>query len=92
MFNKVVNTSYSEERNAATFVEFAFTYRGGHYYIPSHMIFRNENDVETKHLQSDTIGKIELLEDDFDGALRGALNQPVNVGEYTDEVIEILII
>lgn len=86
VFNKVVNVSYSEERNAATFTEFAFTYRGGHYYIPSHMLFQSENNVETKHLQSDTIGKIELLENDFDGALRGAINQPVNVGVFTDEV------
>lgn len=86
VFNKVVNTSYSEEVNAATLVEFPFTYRGGHYYIPSHMNFQDENNVETKYLQSDTIGKIELLENDFDGALRGALHQPVNVGRYSDEV------
>lgn len=50
------------------------------------MLFQSENNVETKHLQSDTIGKIELLEKDFDGALRGAINQAVNVGKYTDEV------
>lgn len=86
VFNKVVNVSYSEDRNAATLVEFSFTYRGGHYYIPSHMLFQDEHNVETKHLQSDTIGKIELLENDFDGALRGAIHQPVNVGVYSDEV------
>lgn len=89
VFNKVVNTPYSEERNAATFSEFAFTYRGGHYYIPSHMVFRNGSNVERKFLQSDTIGKIELLENDFDGALRGAINQAVNVGQYSDEVNKI---
>ncbi|KAG4073064.1 hypothetical protein HA402_009483 [Bradysia odoriphaga] len=87
VFNKVVNTSYSEDVNAATLVEFPFTYRGGHYYIPSHMIFQQENNEQTKYLQSDTIGKIELLEDDFDGALRGALHTPVNVGRYSDEII-----
>ncbi len=88
VFNKVVNVSYSEERNAATSVEFAFTYRGGHYYIPSHMVFQDENNVQKKVLQSDTIGKIELLENDFDGALRGAIHQPVNVGQYSEEVTE----
>lgn len=87
VFNKVVNASYSEEYNAATFVEFSFTYRGGHYYIPSYMLFQNEDYSETKHLQSDTIGKISLLENNFDGALRGATNQPVNVGPYSDEVM-----
>lgn len=88
VFNKVINESYSEERNAATFVEFSFTYRGGHYYIPSHMLFQQENRTETKYLQSDTIGKIKLLESDFDGALRGAINQKVNAGQYSDEVMK----
>ncbi|KAJ6628978.1 Peroxidase [Pseudolycoriella hygida] len=87
VFNKVVDVSYSDERNAATLIEFPFTYRGGHYYVPSHMVFQDENNVETKYLQSDTIRKIELLENDFDAALRGAINQPVNVGEYSDEII-----
>lgn len=86
VFNKVVNVSYSEDRNPATFVEFTYTYRGGHYYIPSHMMFQDQNNVITKHLQSDTIGKVELLENDFDAALRGAIHQPVNVGPYSDEV------
>lgn len=87
VFNKTINEPYSDKRNAATSVEFSFAYRGGHYYIPSYMSFLNENYEETKYLQSDTIGKIELLENDFDGALRGATNQVVNVGQYSDEVI-----
>lgn len=88
VFNQVVNATYSEERNAATSVEFSFTYRGGHYYIPTHMVFQDENNVQKKVLQSDTIGKIELLENNFDGALRGAIHQPVNVGQYSEEVRE----
>lgn len=88
VFNKVVNESYSEQRNAATSVEFSFTYRGGHYYIPDHMLFQQADNTETKYLQSDTIGKIELLENDFDAALRGATHQKVNDEQYTDEVIK----
>lgn len=87
VFNKVVNESYSEQRNAATSVEFSFTYRGAHYYIPDHMLFQHADNTETKHLQSDTIGMIRLLENDFDGALRGATHQHVNDGQYADEVI-----
>lgn len=87
VFNKVVNESYSEERNAATSVEFSFTYRGGHYYIPDHMLFLRNDGTETKYLQSDTIRNIKLLENDFDDALRGATHQKVNDGQYTDEVI-----
>lgn len=88
VFHKVINESYSEERNAATSVEFAFTYRGGHYYIPDDMLLQHTNNTETKYLQSDTIGKIEILENNFDAVLRGATQQHVNDGQYTDEVIE----
>lgn len=87
VFNKVVNESYSIERNAATSVEFSFTYRAGHYYIPDHMLFQHADNTETKYLQSDTIGKIQLLENDFDAALRGAAQQHVNDEQYADEVI-----
>jgi peroxidase len=87
VFNRVVNASYSDQVNAATYIEFAFTYRGGHYYIPDEMVFHNENNTETsKYLQSDTIGKIQLLENEFDEGLRGAMNQAVNTGQYSDEV------
>ncbi len=41
VFNKVINANYSEEVNAAASVEFAFTYRGAHYYTPSHMVFHS---------------------------------------------------
>ncbi|KAG4079788.1 hypothetical protein HA402_014919 [Bradysia odoriphaga] len=87
VFNKVVNESYSPERNVATYAEFSFTYRAGHYYIPQHMVLRHENNSETKYLQSDTIGKIYLLENDFDAALSGAIHQHINVGQYADEVV-----
>lgn len=88
VFQKEINANYSDETNVATSVEFGFTYRGAHYYIPSHMIFLDENNRTRKYLQSDTIGRIELLENAFDDALRGAVNQPVNTAEYSDEVIE----
>ncbi len=87
VFNKVVNESYSEKRNSATFVEFTVTYRGGHYYIPDNMLLLHEDNTETKFLQSDTIGKISILEKDFDSVLRGAIHQNVNDGQYADEVI-----
>lgn len=89
VFGRPVNESYSDRRNAGTLVEFALTYRAAHYYLPSDMLFKNENYTETKRLRlSDTIGKIELLEDDFDDALRAAVDQSINVGPYSDEVSE----
>lgn len=87
VFNKAVNERYSETRNAGVFLEFSYAYRGAHYYIPSDMVFRDENYTQTKEIRfSDTIRKINLLENDFDGVLRGTVNQYVNTGPYSDEV------
>lgn len=87
VFHRPVNESYSDARNAGTYVEFAYTYRAAHYYVPSDMLFLNGNYTQTKQIrQSDAIGQIHLLENDFDDALRGVANQPVNVGPYSDEV------
>lgn len=87
VFHRSVNESYSETRNAATFVEFSYTYRGAHYYVPSDMLFLDENYTQTKQIrQSDAVGKIDILENDFDDALRGVTNQRVNMGPYSDEV------
>lgn len=87
VFHRPVNESYSESRNVGTFVEFAFTYRGAHYYVPQDMLFLDGNYTQIRQVrQSDTIGKINLLEDHFDDGLRGIINQPVNTGQYSDEV------
>ncbi len=87
--NIPINETYSAERNAATTLEFSIAYRMAHYYIHDEMLWQNEKLEERRVLQSDTIGRIELLEDDFDGALRGALAEVVNAGPYGDEVIQI---
>lgn len=89
VFNKAVNESYSIKRNAAISVEFAFTYRAGHCYIPDSMVLRHKDNTVTEYLQSDTIGKIKILED-FDAVLRGATNQHVNDEQYANEVIDVL--
>lgn len=87
VFNRPVNESYSDVRNAGTYLEFAYVYRGGHYYVPSDMLFQDGNYTQTKQIrQSDTIGQIHLLENDFDDAFRGVANQPVNIGPFSDEV------
>lgn len=85
--NIPINETYNATRNTATALEFAIAYRMAHYYIHDEMLFQDENLVETRILQSDTIGRIDLLEDNFDAALRGALAEVVNAGPYGDEVI-----
>ncbi|KAG4078673.1 hypothetical protein HA402_015263 [Bradysia odoriphaga] len=84
--NIPINETYSAERNAATTLEFSIAYRMAHYYIHDKMLWKAANGTERRVLQSDTIGKIELLENDFDGALRGALAEVVNAGPYGDEI------
>lgn len=89
VFGRRVDEKYSEGRNPGTLVEFALTYRAAHYYMPSDMVFKNEKYEKMKRLpHSDTIGKIELLENNFDDALRGAASQAINLGPYSDEVSE----
>ncbi|KAJ6642404.1 Peroxidase [Pseudolycoriella hygida] len=86
--NIPIKEEYDETRNAATTLEFSIAYRMAHYYIHDNMLWQDENLNEKRVLQSDTIGRIDLLEDDFDGALRGSLGQLVNAGEYGDEVMQ----
>lgn len=90
VFGRPINANYSELRNVGTFLEFSFTYRGAHYYLPSDMLFLDENYNETLRVpHSDAIGRIDLLENHFDDALRGVANQAANVGPYSDEVLKI---
>lgn len=84
--NIPINETYSAERNAATTLEFSIAYRMAHYYIHDEMLWKDEDGSEVRMLQSDTIGHIEYLENDFDGALRGALAEVVNAGPYGDEI------
>lgn len=88
VFHQKVDEPYSELSNVATYLEFSFAYRSGHYYMPSKLILEKENGTRTEILQSDTIGKFDsIVEPNFDDALRGAINNPVNIGQYTDEII-----
>jgi len=85
--NIPINETYSPFKNAATTLEFAIAYRMAHYYLHDQMLFLFEDGTNTTYLQSDTIGRIDLLEDNFDAALRGALSAVVNAGPYGDEIL-----
>lgn len=84
--NIPINETYDVTKNPSTTLEFAIAYRSAHYYIHDTMLFEADDGTETRILQSDTIGRIDLLEDNFDPALRGALAEVVNAGDYGDEV------
>ncbi|KAJ6648728.1 Peroxidase [Pseudolycoriella hygida] len=88
VFERPVNEKYSNSRNAGTFIEFPFTYRGTHFYLQEEMEFRNENYTITKKVRhSDAIGRIDLLEKNFEDAIRGVSCQFPNVGQYSDEIL-----
>lgn len=86
--NTPIHETYSPDKNAGTFLEFAIVYRAMHYYLHSEMLFLTANNTATRYLQSDLIGKTGILEERFDHALRGATSQIVNTGGYSDEVIK----
>jgi Animal haem peroxidase len=59
----------------------------GHYYINQNLKLVDRANNVRDILMSDTFGKFEILEDNFDDILRGALSQRMNDGQYTDEMI-----
>jgi peroxidase len=87
VFQVKITANYSDTVDLSTSLEFAISYRAGHYYIPDKMIFLNELNIGRGILQSDTIDRIDLLENSFDDAFRGVLNQPLNSELYGDEII-----
>lgn len=84
-----INETYDALKNPATTLEFAIAYRTPHYYIHDQMLFLAADGTATYWNQSDTIGRIDILEKKFDDAMRGALNQVVNVGPYSGEVSQL---
>jgi peroxidase len=87
IFKQSIDEKYSPDRKTSTSLEFALAYRAGHYYTPTNMIFENKNGIKKEYLQSDTVGRSDLIENGFNEALRGALNQGLNVQQFSEEII-----
>jgi hypothetical protein len=62
-------------------------YRFVHYYCPSEVEVRDKDNVLTQILMSDAMGRITMAQDDFEGLIRGVLNQGTNTGEFSKEVM-----
>lgn len=86
--SSAINETYSADINAGTLMEFAFAYRGSHYYLHDDMLFLDANNKTKKIKLSDTIDKPEIIVNGFDDALRGVLTQAVNTGAYSEEVTQ----
>ena len=84
---KRVNESYSENFDPSVSVEFSTaTYRFLHYFVQPDMLLIDENYENSSIPLSDTLGRIDIIENRFDDALRGILDQRANFGDYADEV------
>jgi peroxidase len=88
---KRVNETYNENTNPATSVEFnTAAYRFGHHYIQSDMLLVDAaGNIKEKIKTSDSLGKINLAEENFEDVLRGVMNQPLNYGPFVDELLKI---
>lgn len=82
-----VNETYSGV-NPGTFIEFAISYRALHYYLHDYMVFINDRNQRSEVAISDTIGNISYIVDNYDAAVRGAMSQNLNNGQYSSEVIQ----
>jgi peroxidase len=87
IFKKKINESYSENVNPSTTLEFSTAaYRFVHYYLRPNMLLIDKEGRQTNYPLSDTLGRIDIVENNYDDAFRGVLNQRPNSYQYTDEV------
>ena len=78
---------YDENVNPAMTVEFNTAgYRFLHLYIRSFMMLKNASHNVVKIPVSDTFGRIDLLQNNFDDVLRGSLSTRLNFGQHSDEI------
>lgn len=87
IFGKFTKENYDERIDPSTFVEFMQgVVRFNHMFVPSHLRLINSNGEKTETLQSDLIGRFDVLDKFADDSVRGALNQSIHAEEYSDEV------
>lgn len=88
VFKKKINETYNETFDTSTSLEFSTAYRMGHFYAQSNMPLVDGNGTVVDEIPlSDTIGRVDIVGERFDEVLRGALLQPINFEQYTDEVV-----
>lgn len=87
VFKTKIKEPYDDKKDPSTTLEFTTAaYRFLHYYVPSDMRLVDSDLNVTLIPVSDTLGRIDLLEDKYDDVLRGALSQPFNFDQFSNEV------
>jgi peroxidase len=82
-----INENYNENMDVSINLEFhSAAYRYFHKYVNKNIKFVDNNSQVTNVALSDTFGKLHLVEDKLDDAIRGLLSQKMNFGGYTEEL------
>lgn len=86
LFYKKVNETYQEDVDPSTTVEFVTAaFRYFHSFAQSEMLLIDKQGQEKKFLNSDTFGRIDIVENSFEDYLRGTLAQPISLTQYSPE-------
>lgn len=87
IFGSFVNEGYKEDVDPSETVEFHSTVtRATHFLIPSTLRLLESNGQFTDTLQSDLIGRLDILEGQTESYIRGAMNQSIFDEYFSDEV------
>ncbi|CRL07712.1 CLUMA_CG020666, isoform A [Clunio marinus] len=86
IFKKRINETYKENFDASTSLEFSTAYRIGHFYLQPEMLLIDETGTTEKVPHSETLGRLDLVENYFEATVRGLLQQPVNYLNYSEEI------
>jgi peroxidase len=83
-----LNEEYDENVNILSNVEFhSAAYRYFHFYVNSDVLKVKKDGTESTVKLSDTFGNMTVVEEDFDAIINGMFDQSVNLGEYSEEIV-----
>jgi Animal haem peroxidase len=87
LFGKQNIETYDSKIDPSCTVEFMqAAARFTHFFVRPNMKLLDVNGNVREIPTSDTTGKSEILEKSFEDSVRGALNQSLNLDQYSDEV------
>lgn len=87
IFSKKINETYNENVDPSTTLEFnSAAYRFLHYFSQSDIPLMNTEGQTQSIPISDSLGRIDILENNYSDVFRGLSAQPLNFNQYSDEV------
>jgi peroxidase len=84
-----LNEKYDENVDILSNVEFhSAAYRYFHFYVNSDVLKIKNDGTESRVKLSDTFGNMSVVEEDFDAVINGFYEQSINLGVYSDEIVD----